>query len=120
MKESKFLSRSLFMTIEEKLTLTFATTRLWHQLTITILDFFGEEGSAPYHISIFQNFVAEWEDKINKLSLVTIALKAASQFTGKLLQLQVNIERLALLIRVMMRLTMKIYYRFTRIRRLFE
>lgn len=57
--------------------------RLWHQLTTKILEFFQESASAPYQIAIYQNFVAEWEDKINKLSLVTIALQAANQFTGK-------------------------------------
>jgi 26S proteasome regulatory subunit N9 len=57
---------------------------LWHQLTTQVLEFFQEKESAPYQISIFQNFVAEWEDKINKLSLATIALKAATQFSGNL------------------------------------
>ncbi|KAG2202556.1 hypothetical protein INT47_012550 [Mucor saturninus] len=62
--------------------------KLWHQLTTKILDFFQEPASAPYQIAIYQNFVAEWEDKINKLSLVTIALQAAHQFTD--LQESVN------------------------------
>lgn len=56
--------------------------RLWHQLTTKILEFFEEPESAPFQLSIFQNFVAEWEDKINKLSLVSIALQAARQSTG--------------------------------------
>lgn len=57
--------------------------RLWHQLTTKILEFFNEPESAPFQISLFQNFVAEWEDKINQLSLVSIALQAAKQFSGK-------------------------------------
>lgn len=52
-------------------------------MTTKILDFFKEPESAPYQIAIYQKFVAEWEDKINKLSLVTIALQAAHQFKGK-------------------------------------
>lgn len=56
--------------------------RLWHQLTLQILEFFKEPGSDPFKVSVFQKFVAEWEDKINKLSLVTIALQAAAQFSG--------------------------------------
>ncbi|KAL7315832.1 26S proteasome regulatory subunit [Mucor circinelloides] len=55
--------------------------KLWHQLTTQILDFFKEPESAPYQISLFQNFVAEWEDKANKLSLVSIAIQAAKQFS---------------------------------------
>ncbi|KAI8971864.1 hypothetical protein BDF20DRAFT_825235 [Mycotypha africana] len=55
--------------------------KLWHQLTLSILEFFKEPNSAPHQISLFQNFVAEWEDKINKLSLVSIALQAAKQFS---------------------------------------
>ncbi|KAI8876297.1 PCI-domain-containing protein [Backusella circina FSU 941] len=54
--------------------------KLWHQLTLKIIEFFKEPESAPFQIRVFQNFVAEWESKINKLSLVTIALQAASQF----------------------------------------
>ncbi|KAK4514718.1 GTP-binding protein [Mucor velutinosus] len=55
--------------------------KLWHQLTTKVLEFFKEPESAPYQISLFQNFVAEWEDKTNKLSLVSIALQAAKQFS---------------------------------------
>ncbi|KAI9474215.1 MAG: PCI domain-containing protein [Benjaminiella poitrasii] len=54
--------------------------KLWHQLTQAILEFFKNPESTPYRISLFQNFVAEWEEKINKLSLVSIALQAANQF----------------------------------------
>ncbi|KAI8368805.1 hypothetical protein EDC96DRAFT_504424 [Choanephora cucurbitarum] len=55
--------------------------KLWHQLTQLILDLFKEPESAPFQVRLFQSFVAEWEDKINKLSLVTIALQAAKQFS---------------------------------------
>lgn len=57
--------------------------RLWHQLTLKILEFFKEPESDSFKIPVFQQFVAEWEDKINKLSLVTIARQAATQFSGK-------------------------------------
>ncbi|KAG1341058.1 hypothetical protein G6F62_005205 [Rhizopus arrhizus] len=55
--------------------------KLWHQLTLLILELFKEPGSDPFKIPVFQKFVAEWEDKINKLSLVTIAQQAATQFS---------------------------------------
>lgn len=81
MKESKYLNHVL----EEKSRTQHLPNnyRLWHQLTTKILDFFNEPESAPFQISLFQNFVAEWEDKINQLSLVSIALQAAKQFSGK-------------------------------------
>ncbi|KAI9320553.1 hypothetical protein BX666DRAFT_1909107 [Dichotomocladium elegans] len=52
--------------------------KLWHQLTQSILEFFSQPASAAHQIPIFQQFIAEWESKINKLSLVQIALKAAN------------------------------------------
>jgi hypothetical protein len=81
MKESKYLNH----VIEEKSRTQYLSNnyRLWHQLTSKILEFFNEHESAPFQISLFQNFVAEWEDKINQLSLVSIALQAAKQFSGK-------------------------------------
>ncbi|KAI8329850.1 hypothetical protein BC941DRAFT_442059 [Chlamydoabsidia padenii] len=54
--------------------------KLWHQLTQKVLEFFKQAESGPFQVSIYQQFVAEWENKINRLSLVTIALQAASQF----------------------------------------
>lgn len=57
--------------------------RLWHQLTQSILEFFEQPESTPHQIPIFQQFIAEWESKINKLSLVQIALRAASNCTRK-------------------------------------
>lgn len=57
--------------------------RLWHQLTQSILEFFEQPESTPHQIPIFQQFIAEWESKINKLSLVQIALRAASNCSRK-------------------------------------
>ncbi|KAI8381024.1 uncharacterized protein BYT42DRAFT_564975 [Radiomyces spectabilis] len=54
--------------------------KLWHQLTQKILEFFKQEESGPFQIPIYQHFVADWESKINSLSLVSIALKAATRF----------------------------------------
>ncbi|KAI9262370.1 hypothetical protein BDA99DRAFT_438760 [Phascolomyces articulosus] len=52
--------------------------KLWHQLTQSILEFFNQPESAPLQIPLFRQFITEWENKINKLSLVSIALKAAN------------------------------------------
>lgn len=56
--------------------------KLWHQLTLIILEFFKDSRSNPFKIAVFQKFVADWEDKINKLSLVTMAQQAAAQFSN--------------------------------------
>ncbi|KAG1449453.1 hypothetical protein G6F56_008637 [Rhizopus delemar] len=67
--------QSYFSTFED-----YYERKLWHQLTLQILEFFKEPGSDPFKVPVFQKFVAEWEDKVNKLSLVTMAQQAASQF----------------------------------------
>lgn len=88
--------------------------RLWHQLTLQILEFFKEPGSDPFKVPVFQKFVAEWEDKINKLSLVTIALQAAAQFSG-----MKEKKRKRLVVFLVLTL-LNILYRFKRIYRVFE
>ncbi|KAI7868022.1 hypothetical protein BDF14DRAFT_1725421 [Spinellus fusiger] len=54
--------------------------KLWHQLTVKVLEFFKEPASGPFQIPMYQQFVSEWSSKINTLSLVSIALKAATHF----------------------------------------
>ncbi|OAD77652.1 hypothetical protein PHYBLDRAFT_108812 [Phycomyces blakesleeanus NRRL 1555(-)] len=54
--------------------------KLWHQLTLKVLEFFKEPASGPFQIPIYQQFVSQWEKQINALSLVSIALKAATHF----------------------------------------
>jgi hypothetical protein len=70
--------------LSEKL-LTIAT-RLWHQLTQKVLEFLKEPESGPHQIPLFQKFVVDWENKINKLSLVYIGLTTAQKFTGMVQQ----------------------------------
>ncbi|ORX47061.1 PCI-domain-containing protein [Hesseltinella vesiculosa] len=53
--------------------------KLWHQLTEQVLALFKQPESGPLQVAVYQQFVAEWESKINRLSLVTIALQAARQ-----------------------------------------
>jgi 26S proteasome regulatory subunit N9 len=56
--------------------------RLWHQLTQKVLEFLKEPESGPLQIPLFQKFVVDWENKINKLSLVYIGLTTAQKFSG--------------------------------------
>lgn len=62
--------------------------KLWHQLTETLLKYFSSEASAPQRLPIYKTFILSFADKINQLSLVTLALRAATQIKGELLLLQ--------------------------------
>ena len=53
--------------------------RLWHQLTEALLKFFKDPQSAPQRLSVYNNFVLTFADKINQLNLVSIALEASTQ-----------------------------------------
>ncbi|KAF8332023.1 uncharacterized protein EI90DRAFT_2972088 [Cantharellus anzutake] len=54
--------------------------KLWHQLTLTLEDFLNQPASAPYQIDLFNNFVRDFESKLNQLRLVQIAVKSSKQF----------------------------------------
>ncbi|KAJ4164087.1 hypothetical protein LMH87_005773 [Akanthomyces muscarius] len=53
--------------------------KLWHQLTDALVQFFSDDGSAPQRLSFYRVFILKFADEINKLKLVDLALKAASQ-----------------------------------------
>ncbi|OZJ04412.1 hypothetical protein BZG36_02910 [Bifiguratus adelaidae] len=54
--------------------------KLWHQLTTRVEEFVNIPSSGPYLVPLYQNFLTDWEDKINKLKLVQFGLAAATQF----------------------------------------
>ncbi|CAG8617789.1 11495_t:CDS:2 [Acaulospora morrowiae] len=56
--------------------------KLWHQLTLKIEEFFAIPASGPFQIQLFQNFISDWENKMNKLKLVTLGLSVMKQFSG--------------------------------------
>lgn len=58
--------------------------KLWHQLTDVLIEFFNSPESKPQRLTIYSNFILSFAEKINQLKLVTLALSAASQCTGKL------------------------------------
>jgi 26S proteasome regulatory subunit N9 len=62
--------------------------KLWHQLTETLLEYFFSETSAPQRLPIYKTFILSFADKINQLSLVALALRAATQIKGELPLLQ--------------------------------
>ncbi|KAL7782214.1 26S proteasome subunit Rpn9-like protein [Trichoderma afarasin] len=53
--------------------------KLWHQLTDALVEFFNDEGSAAQRLAFYNVFILKFADKINKLKLVMLALKAATQ-----------------------------------------
>ena len=59
--------------------------KLWHQLTLKIEEFFSIPASSPFQVPLFQHFISDWENKMNKLKLVTLGLSVVKQFEGKLL-----------------------------------
>lgn len=64
---------------------SFWERKLWHQLTDALVQFFSDESSAPQRIAFYKVFVLRFADKINKLKLVDLALKTASQCKGLLI-----------------------------------
>lgn len=56
--------------------------KLWHELTDALVEFYGEQGSAPQRIPVYENFVKSFADKINQLKLVKLGLSTAGQYKG--------------------------------------
>ncbi|KAI5288817.1 26S proteasome regulatory subunit, partial [Ascosphaera acerosa] len=55
------------------------TRKLWHQLTDSLVDYFGTAESAAYRIPIFNNFVTSFASKINQLKYAKLGLMASTQ-----------------------------------------
>lgn len=57
--------------------------KLWHELTDVLIEYFKHPASAPERIRVYHGFVKIFASKINQLKLVTIGLRAASQYKSK-------------------------------------
>ncbi|CAG8522221.1 15675_t:CDS:2 [Funneliformis caledonium] len=57
--------------------------KLWHQLTIKIEEFFSIPISSPFQVPLFQHFISDWENKMNKLKLVSLGLSVVKQFEDR-------------------------------------
>ena len=57
--------------------------RLWHQLTLQVLDFVQDPCFAQGDglIKLYENFISEFEHRVNPLSLVEIILHVVGQMT---------------------------------------
>jgi 26S proteasome regulatory subunit N9 len=61
--------------------------KLWHQLTESLLEYYASKESATQRLPIYKTFILSFADKINQLSLVSLALRAATQIKGQLVPL---------------------------------
>jgi hypothetical protein len=56
--------------------------RLWYQLTVAIQEFLILPNSFPFQIPLYNHFITDFENKINSLKLVEIAVVISQRFTG--------------------------------------
>ncbi|KIV99883.1 uncharacterized protein PV09_08547 [Verruconis gallopava] len=61
--------------------------KLWHELTNKLLEYFDQPGSKSTRLSLYNNFIRTFAEKINKLSLVSLGLVAALECEDKAEQL---------------------------------
>ena len=59
--------------------MAYACTRLWHQLTIKLLEFFDSPLTRPYRVDVFNKFVRDFEAKLNQLRLVEMGVKVSKE-----------------------------------------
>jgi 26S proteasome regulatory subunit N9 len=64
----------LFYTMEDQW-----ERKLWHQLTLSLTEFYANDLSAPLRLRVYTQFLSTFQTKINQLSLVTFALASAQQ-----------------------------------------
>lgn len=57
--------------------------RLWHQLTLKLLEFVAVPEAQSFLIALYEKFIASFETKLNSLSLVQLMIVVARQFPGK-------------------------------------
>ncbi|KAH9821006.1 hypothetical protein DFH28DRAFT_951221 [Melampsora americana] len=55
--------------------------KLWYQLTTSILEFLTLPQSFPFQISLYNGFIRDFENKINSLKLVEIAVTVSQRYT---------------------------------------
>ncbi|TPX35530.1 hypothetical protein SmJEL517_g02146 [Synchytrium microbalum] len=60
--------------------------KLWHQLTVALESFLDLPGSGPYLMPLYQEFIIDWEKKMNQLSLVRFTTRAAKQLSDVIRQ----------------------------------
>lgn len=57
--------------------------KLWHQLTLELEKFVSLPSSTPFLKGAYDNFVSQWELRMNQLKLVNFLVKASKQLSPK-------------------------------------
>jgi len=58
--------------------------RLWHQLSVKLLEFVQLEQAKQFNlVELYENFIADFETKINQLTLVEIVVFIVQQINNK-------------------------------------
>nr|GAT57585.1 predicted protein [Mycena chlorophos] len=58
---------------------TLYTKKLWHQLTLKLFAFLDHPLSKPYRVDVFEQFVRDFETKINQLRLVEMGVRVSKE-----------------------------------------
>ncbi len=56
--------------------------RLWHQLTVQLEKFVEVPEAARYLVPLYENFIVDFEKKMNQLSCVQYMVRASREFEG--------------------------------------
>lgn len=56
--------------------------RLWHQLTLKLFEFFDHPLSKPCRVVVFQQFVRDFESKLNQQKLVELGTRVSKEITS--------------------------------------
>ncbi|KAH7911865.1 hypothetical protein BJ138DRAFT_1149655 [Hygrophoropsis aurantiaca] len=63
------------------------TRKLWHQLTLKLIEFFDHPLSKPFVVDVFERFVRDFEAKLNQLKLVEMGSKVSKEIDNPQTQL---------------------------------
>lgn len=63
------------------------TRKLWHQLTLKLYEFFDHPLSRPFRVNVFEQFVRDFESKLNQLKLVEMGTKVSKEIDSPQSQL---------------------------------
>ena len=56
-----------------------AAFRLWHQITLKLVEFFDDPLSQLYQVDVYDRFVRDFAAKLNPLKLVEMGVKVSRQ-----------------------------------------